>query len=46
MGKSNKTDEDIMCPECGGLLVKRKGKYGGFIGCSNYPDCKYTRKQN
>lgn len=44
MGKSNKTDEDIMCPDCGGLLVKRKGKYGNFIGCSNYPDCRYTRK--
>lgn len=44
MGKSNKTDEDIVCPECGGLLVKRKGKYGNFIGCSNYPDCEYTRR--
>ena len=32
------------CPKCGGQLVKRKGKYGNFIGCSNYPKCKYTRQ--
>jgi hypothetical protein len=30
------------CPSCGGNLVKRKGKYGDFKGCSNYPKCKYT----
>lgn len=32
------------CPRCNGILVRRKGKYGDFYGCSNYPDCKYTRK--
>lgn len=31
------------CPKCGGLLVERKSKYGDFIGCSNYPKCKYTK---
>ncbi len=31
------------CPECGGELVIREGRYGKFIGCSNYPTCKYTR---
>ena len=31
------------CPNCGGKLVMRKGKYGKFLGCSNYPNCKYTR---
>lgn len=31
------------CPQCGGRLIKRKGKYGYFIGCSNYPDCKYSK---
>lgn len=36
-------DED-MCPKCGGELIERTGKYGIFIGCSNYPKCKYTRK--
>lgn len=25
------------------LLVERKVKYGKFIGCSNYPDCKFTQ---
>lgn len=30
------------CPRCGGNLVLRKGKYGGFYGCSNYPKCRYT----
>lgn len=29
------------CPECGGVLVKRKGKYGTFAGCSNYPECTF-----
>ena len=38
IGDSNK------CPKCGGELVKRNGKYGNFIGCSNYPRCKYTKK--
>lgn len=30
------------CPKCDGLLSKRKGGYGEFYGCSNYPRCKYT----
>lgn len=36
-----KTDEK--CPDCGHPLVIRLGKRGRFIGCSNYPECKYTR---
>lgn len=32
------------CPECGHYLVLRKGKYGKFIGCSNYPRCRYTQR--
>lgn len=47
IGKSNKTDDDfknnLICPKCGGKLVKRKGKYGEFIGCSNFPNCDYTK---
>ncbi len=32
------------CNECGaGELVFKKGKFGSFIGCSNYPECRYTR---
>jgi len=39
---------DIKCSswantkDCGGSLGVKVGKMGGFIGCSNYPDCKYT----
>ena len=32
------------CPECGSPLVIRKGKYGEFVACSNYPTCKYIKK--
>ena len=31
------------CPECGHDLVKKRGRFGEFIACSNYPTCKYTR---
>ena len=32
------------CPSCGkGRLSLKIGKFGAFIGCSNYPDCKFTR---
>ena len=34
-----------VCPFCGGKLVQRKGPYGRFIGCTNYPECKYTRNE-
>ncbi|MDE2564050.1 MAG: type I DNA topoisomerase [Sphingomonadales bacterium] len=34
-----------LCPQCGnGRLSLRGGRYGAFIACSNYPECKYTRK--
>lgn len=33
------------CPECDCFLVERKGKWGkSFIGCSNYPNCKFIKK--
>src|SRR5438105_5775781 len=32
------------CPSCAtGRLSLKLGKFGGFIGCTNYPDCRYTR---
>src|SRR5690606_38145606 len=31
-----------MCPECGKPLVYKLGKFGKFIGCSGFPDCRYT----
>ena len=33
-----------ICPRCGGNLVLRIGKYGEFWGCSNYPKCKFIKK--
>lgn len=36
--------ENMICPKCGGNLVVRNSKYGTFIGCSNYPKCKFTKK--
>ncbi len=32
-----------MCPDCGAELLLRKGRYGEFIACSNFPECKYTK---
>ncbi|AMN42453.1 type I DNA topoisomerase [Rhodoplanes sp. Z2-YC6860] len=33
------------CPNCGtGKIGLKLGRFGGFIGCSNYPECKYTRQ--
>lgn len=34
-----------ICPTCGtGNLSLKLGKYGAFVGCSNYPDCNFTRQ--
>ncbi len=33
------------CPECGHPLVIRKGKYGEFVACSNFPACKYIKQE-
>ena len=37
-----KINNDI-CPRCGGKLILRKGKYGEFYGCSNYPKCHFIK---
>lgn len=42
--KSN--SKELICPKCGHKLVLRKGAYGPFYGCTNYPKCKYTKKQH
>ncbi len=42
-GKQEKIAQGI-CPKCYGKLIKKKGRYGEFYGCSNYPECKYTIK--
>ncbi len=42
--ENKKLEDNMICPKCKNKLVERNGKYGKFIGCSNYPKCKYTRK--
>ena len=32
------------CPEDGGKLTARSGRFGPFIACENYPECRYTRR--
>jgi len=32
-----------VCPECGSPVLKRFGRFGSFLACSAYPECKYTK---
>lgn len=36
---------NMICPRCGGKLIKKTGKYGDFIGCSNFPKCRYINNE-
>lgn len=48
-GKTNIASQKVAvsigeaCPNCGGDLLKRSGRFGEFIACSNFPKCKYSR---
>ncbi len=35
---------DLVCEKCGKEVLKRKGRYGEFYACSDYPRCKYTKQ--
>jgi DNA topoisomerase-1 len=35
---------DELCPECGRNLVVKHGRFGAFLGCQGYPECKFTKK--
>lgn len=37
--------KSLICPNCGGELVVRKGKYGKFYGCSSFPKCKFSKNK-
>ena len=39
----NMAIDNNICPRCGGTLIERNGKYGAFMGCSNYPKCKFIK---
>ncbi len=45
MQKKAPVETGEKCPECGNPLVIRKGRYGEFTACSNYPECKYIKKE-
>jgi DNA topoisomerase-1 len=39
------TPIDEACPDCGKPLMWRRGRFGPFIACSDYPNCKYIKKK-
>lgn len=40
----NPKEPEVLCPRCGAGMVRRKGMYGEFYGCSSFPGCRGTRK--
>ena len=46
MEKDSPVETGEMCPKCNSPLVIRKGKFGEFTACSNYPKCKYIKKKD
>ena len=45
MEKKEPTKTGEICPNCGSELVIRKGRYGEFTACSNYPKCTYIKQE-
>jgi DNA topoisomerase-1 len=37
---------DKVCPKCSKPMVVKRGRYGGFLACSGYPECQYTQSLN
>ncbi len=44
VGRHREILHDRKCPECGHDLEMKRSRYGKFIACTNYPDCKFTDK--
>jgi len=44
--KANVNSGEVLCPKCGAPMKIRKGQYGSFYGCTNYPNCDGVRKIN
>jgi len=40
---TNLGESEEKCPECGRVLVFKLGKFGKFLSCSGYPECKYAK---
>lgn len=43
MEKSKPEETGELCPNCNSPLVIKRSKYGKFVACSNYPECKYIK---
>lgn len=39
-------NNEPICPKCNSPIVLKKGKYGRFLSCSNYPYCAFSDKPN
>ena len=46
MPKPAPTPSDVKCDKCGAMMVYRDGKFGKFLACSNFPQCKNTKNVN
>ena len=44
--KEKPKETDIICPKCGSKMLIRSGRYGEFLGCSNFPKCKHVMQIN
>jgi len=47
-GEVRKVEEqplDETCPKCNGQMVRKMGRFGPFDACSNYPECKYIKRE-
>jgi DNA topoisomerase-1 len=46
-GAEDVTEDNMLgnCPKCGKPLVQKSGKFGPFVGCSGYPECRYIQRK-
>ncbi len=45
INKEESTNQIVKkCPNCGAILVVKRGRFGAFLACPRYPECKYTEK--
>ena len=42
-GEEKAIETDVVCDKCGGKMQVKTGRYGKFLGCSNYPSCTNTQ---
>ena len=46
MEKKTPVETGEKCPKCGSALIVKQSRYGKFVACSNYPECKYIKNNN